>query len=366
MGNNSSSCAINEKGEELTEYDMTIYNMKKEKIYKGTIAICVVYAILALILFLAAYFNEKVRYVILNRFFPFTIVYIIGTLLIAIFLTYQVYNFKPIKINRNSNYDNLSCPDYWRLEQVPLDENNSTHRDLFDSSVNPGLFKYRCVMDPKVFNKGDIAKVNNNLRIANAGLADDKVLSSTSTNILNTSDKILYTNLMTNITDNTNPIGVKRAFLNTSNIDAKSLIKHNLIMNNYSISENNDKSLTANYRIESSRDLAAQSLGINKIKNDINIDNGSFAEFDPIANDNKTLKVDPTGLRVTNNASTPVNLTNIPMVCDRVYPLYLATKDVELSKNNSKLDQNVLRCAYSKACGVPWSDLNCDKYNMTS
>ena len=34
-----------------------------------------------------------------------------------------------------------------------------------------------------------------------------------------------------------------------------------------------------------------------------------------------------------------------------------------LSKNNKNFDQNVLRCAYSKLCNVPWSDLNCDKYN---
>ena len=30
---------------------------------------------------------------------------------------------------------------------------------------------------------------------------------------------------------------------------------------------------------------------------------------------------------------------------------------------NLKLDNNVLRCAYSKMCKVPWSDMNCDKYD---
>ena len=52
------------------------------------------------------------------------------------------------------------------------------------------------------------------------------------------------------------------------------------------------------------------------------------------------------------------------MVCNRVYPLLLAAKDKELSKNSSgKYDENVLRCAYSKMCGIPWSDMNCDKYD---
>jgi hypothetical protein len=45
--------------------------------------------------------------------------------------------------------------------------------------------------------------------------------------------------------------------------------------------------------------------------------------------------------------------SNIPLVCDRMYPAFLAHMD---DKNDSK---NKLRCAYSKICGVTWSDMNC-------
>jgi hypothetical protein len=71
-------------------------------------------------------------------------------------------------------------------------------------------------------------------------------------------------------------------------------------------------------------------------------------------------KTDKT-FRYYNNSGTAIT-SNIPFICDSVYPSYLASQDILLSKNNSKLDQNVLRCAYSKICNVPWSEVNCDKY----
>ena len=118
MGNKTSSCAVSDKEEELSDYDMTVYNLKKERIFWGTLAICITYALIAFILFIASYLSEKVKAILLNRFFPFTLVFVIGTIAITIYLTYQVLDFRPVKINKNNNYDTLSCPDYWRLEKV--------------------------------------------------------------------------------------------------------------------------------------------------------------------------------------------------------------------------------------------------------
>ena len=116
MGNNS-SCSLKKEYDELSEYDIAVYNLKKEKIYWGTIAICIIYAIFALILFLSGFFSEKARFILINRYLPFTIVYIIGTFIIVMFLLYQIFNFEPIKIDRNNNFDQLSCPDYWKLSK---------------------------------------------------------------------------------------------------------------------------------------------------------------------------------------------------------------------------------------------------------
>ena len=106
------------------------------------------------------------------------------------------------------------------------------------------------------------------------------------------------------------------------------------------------------------------------INYDTNLNDGTTTNFKPkdynylqiTTDDNKKLITSITD--GNSDKSITTSHTNIPVVCDRVYPLYLATKDIELSKNNNKLDQNVLRCAYSKICGVPWTDINCDKYNL--
>ncbi len=369
MGNKS-SCEIPKDEETLSEYDLTIFKIRQHKIFWGTIAICIVFAVIALILFLASYLSENVRYILLNRFLPFTVVYIIGTILIVSFLAYQVYYFKPIKIDRNNNFDQLSCPDYWKLERVPLELNDPKQRSLFDSNVNPNLFTYKCVMDKDIFNKGAIAVPINdytNLRIANASKTNDLILESDLSTIanLNNPDKYLYANLYDNSNNN---IFYKE--IANNNVNVAELMKHSLIMNNYtnlnSKDFNQSKELQFKYNINDELDPVAARLNIYPINFDYNLNDAIPTNLNPKTNNllNINLTDNKKGIqnvKIGTNASMN-DANNLPLVCDRVYPLYLATKDVELSKNNSKLDQNTLRCAYSKICGVPWTDLNCGKY----
>ena len=375
MGNKTSSCAVSDKEEELSDYDMTVYNLKKERIFWGTLAICITYALIAFILFIASYLSEKVKAILLNRFFPFTLVFVIGTIAITIYLTYQVLDFRPVKINKNNNYDTLSCPDYWRLEKVPIDETKPEDKQLFEG-VNPGLFKYRCVMDPAIFNKVDIAKSTNktvsggiptaDLRLTGANKANDVVLP-TDTDIKNASysNNYLYANLV-----DKNSLYYKD--IANSNLSQTELFKHNFIMNNYTLTNSNDTSglLKFRYNIDASKMDTARKLNIYPLNfYDSDTTNSTINSFDVMANKYVSVAIDKsTNQPVINYGGTEETISdrnqikNAPMACDRVYPLYLATKDIELSKGNSKLDQNVLRCAYSKICGVPWSDLNCEKY----
>lgn len=372
MGNKTSSCAVSDKEEELSDYDMTIYNLKKERIFWGTLAICITYALIAFILFIASYLSEKVKAILLNRFFPFTLVFVIGTIAITIYLTYQVLDFRPVKINKNNNYDALSCPDYWRLEKVPIDETNPGDTQLFEGT-NPGLFKYRCVMDPAIFNKVDLAKavgrLNVNgvtipgLRLTGVSKVND-VVSPADTEIKNASysNNYLYANLVERN-------GEYYKNIANSNLPPIELAKHNFIMNNYTLINSNDTLLKFRYNIDSSKMDTARKLNIYPL-NSYDSDpmtNNIANPFNVMTNKFMSLDTDPTNKRPvikTGTSESVINteIYNAPMACDRVYPLYLATKDVELSKGNSKLDQNVLRCAYSKICGVPWSDLNCEKY----
>jgi len=363
MGNNTSKCSLEKKnnGDNLTDYDLTIFNQKREKVFWGTIAICIIYALIGFIIFISSYLSENVKAILLNRFLPFTIVFIVGTIIIVFFLAYQVNDFKPIRIDKSASYDDLSCPDYWKLERVPIDLTNGDQRNLFDKNINPNLFTYKCVMDDKLFKKGDIAyKKNELLKLANANFNDDKVTDNTNSSI-NTNDKYLYANLVTS-----NNVFYKDVAKNNANV--AELMKHSLIMNNYTnLNPNNNETneIKFEYNITTDdRNRVANELGIYKINNDFNVGNGNPDLLAPdTTHKNLSINLDSTKKNIENiTIANGVTTNNLPLVCDRVYPLYLATKDIELSKNNSKLDQNTLRCAYSKICGVPWTDLNCGKY----
>jgi hypothetical protein len=368
MGNKS-SCEIPKNEDTLSEYDITIFKIKQQKVFWGTIAICILFAIVALILFLASYLSENVRYVLLNRFLPFTVVFIVGTILLVSYLGYQVYYFEAVKIDRNNNFDQLSCPDYWKLERVPnfnLDDGNQ--RLLFDQSTNPNLFTYRCVMDDKLFKKGDISSATDgNLKIANASQTNDYSSGINGILDINKPDKYLYANLV-----NSNNVFVKN--IANSNVNVAELMKHSLVMNNYTnLNSNNfneSKVLDFKYNIDTDNlNNVANNLGIYRINNDYNL--GSTTPNELLTPEtNKFLTINLTdnkkainNIKIGTDRVTTTVTDNLPLVCDRVYPLYLATKDIELSKDNPKLDQNTLRCAYSKICGVPWTDLNCGKYN---
>ena len=53
------------------------------------------------------------------------------------------------------------------------------------------------------------------------------------------------------------------------------------------------------------------------------------------------------------------NEKNIPLQCDTVWPIYLANKDFKYAQDNGISDYNKFRCAYSKACNVPWTEAGC-------
>lgn len=370
MGNNTSKCSLEKKnnGDNLTDYDLTIFNQKREKIFWGTIAICIIYALIGFIIFISSYLSENVKAILLNRFLPFTIVFIVGTIIIVFFLAYQVNDFKPIRIDKSASYDDLSCPDYWKLQKIAIDDKVK----IFDSNINPVLFQYRCVMDPKIFNKGDIARTQNTMRITNSlSGSDGPILTTDPNNYNNGNQYLLYvpsSNAITNVSN----------FANNNNYSIDNLIHNNMIMNNFTqtkYTNENNSNITHLYKYN----IGGTNLGSNltDLQNLLKMEPlkyniGGSTNFDPQTNpsikynmtlDNNTGKLNNTlyyGSGDPSTASTP--LPHVPIVCDNVYPLYLATKDKELRKTNPNLDENLNRCAYAKACNISWSDLNCDKY----
>ena len=143
----------------LTDYDITINSIHQENMFKGTITICIVYAIFAFILVCAAYFSDNIRELLFDKFLPFTVVYIIGTIIIIMIFIYFILSFEPKKVDVNKIDDSISCPDYWKLEIL---DDKAIEKSFDIYNHNKKLFKYRCVMDDAVFNKGTIYKQDKN------------------------------------------------------------------------------------------------------------------------------------------------------------------------------------------------------------
>jgi hypothetical protein len=385
MGNTkSTSCSnkssITDEDLKINDYDMTIYELRKEKIFKGTIAVCIVYAFIALLIIVSSYLSSTIKYVLFNKFLPLTIVFIIGTILLIIYLYYNILNFKPIKINKNYDYPNISCPDYWTLE---YDANLTKYFD--SNSINANLFNYRCVLNSNIFSKSDIyfnrlseltgSKATGSDAIGMTGSDHNKfyIASGSSYNKEGIdSDNEKY--IVADINDNKNLYIIDKIVGRHDSNVYKNLIESSLLMNNYYKPDANkeeyrhiSKSLANDVNTKFA--IEKDNLKINDVNSDI-VKTGSTDKLTvnhliklPDINSSTTNYINQikTGTVIDSLSTT---LSKVPLVCNRVYPLLLAAKDKDLSKNSKgRYDENILRCAYSKMCGIPWSDMNCDKYD---
>ena len=429
MGNKCSTKTANPLlDNDLNDYDKAVFNIKREKVFYGTIAICVLYGSFALILFILGFFSDKIKYLLLNSFLPFTIVYVIGTILIILYLVAQVVNFKPYKLSNDGNYDNLSCPDYWTLEKVYKDSDytdktqkfNSAYGYSFESNViNNNLFTYRCVLNNNIFDNYDIFKASSNITTnkytgryhffnvdsnqiktmtnfeSNYDLVSDKksltdqnklyanIYYKTDSNLIDTNifkkDTSLKLNyeiakaalLMNNYkilniantqegldtttdyTDFYKPVNDT----NTSSTFADELKKLGIYVTNFEFHQDDllDGALSPNYNYDNVIRVFKNTgeARICKKPNDIAYNNGKITGTVTCANAY-------TGADAIANLGIKANV--LPLNCENIYPMYLASVDQKINKKNKNMDTNVIRCAYSKLCGIPWSDMNCDKY----
>lgn len=138
---------------QYTDMELNIYESEKNKMFKGTIAICIIYAIIAIIMLSSGYFTEIGKNYIFSTLLPFTIVFIIGTISVILYFTYKIYNYKPKRaVENNLKIDDLTCPDYWKLEEVPDTSKTAQNGE------NESAFTYKCVMDLSIFDKNKMIK----------------------------------------------------------------------------------------------------------------------------------------------------------------------------------------------------------------
>jgi len=109
---------LDEQLARLTPSQQELYKSRRASYFKGTIAVCVIYGVLALFLFILAIASVKGRELLANDLLSFTVTFIAGMILIIIVLTLQVLNFKPPNYTGDDPAA-MVCPDYWTLKRTP-------------------------------------------------------------------------------------------------------------------------------------------------------------------------------------------------------------------------------------------------------
>jgi hypothetical protein len=308
--------------------ELRLFEQEKMDLYKGTFVVCIVYGLSAFILLVVILFTEWGKEFIYDKFAPAVITYILGSLIIIIYLLNAIFSIKPRKVGTDMDSDhNIICPDFWKLERVDdttraaIIANNEVANGkgkiipTFTSDKNANL-QYRCVYDP---------------------------------NVQGTTKELLA---MKNAMDNsTTPYmaGFKK------------------IAEAASHRQRGDKStLTPDYIVkkpQSTTDNAATYQDIQKyakFSGAYGATNDSNNKVDTEA-DTTTLKIATSdyittarsGSSATATAANTVYKTTTPLMCNVVYPQVLGVLDKDTKEKNE------VSCEYAKQCGVSWSSLKC-------
>ena len=315
-------------GFEPNQKELDMFTKEKMDMYKGTFFVCLMYGLTALGLLIVIFFTEWGREYIYKKMMPAAITFIIGSVFIILYLVISIYDLKPRKLGNKMEKDNeIICPDYWKLklvsdaEKSDLVENNkltdTNNGRLYDDirTVKDETLKYKCVMDESVFS--DLKSLSDKKN----GLYDNKTQ--------------YYQNAS------------KYVNRGTSSVDYLYIVKK-------------DTTTPAN-------------TNANGTYNDNDI--SKYAQFSGVYRAGKEIKdtVITIGTGTTNNiqknsllpsasgvtADNNFYFNKNPLICNVVYPQVLAKLDKDTP------EQNKYRCAYAKACDIPWTGLGCEPTKST-
>jgi hypothetical protein len=283
----------------------------KYNAFMGTIAVCIIYAIVALAMILYINLTEQGKS-LYSDLKPFALTFIFGTLFIIMAVTLMVVYWEPEQATKKEVSDvlnnPLSCPDYYNLSNV----------------------------DPT----GYANTVGQNTLVAfSSNIKYNKDNNRSDNNIIGATDEVDLGNYIID-TDNSNIVANHRCIAdpeiyNTDPLKAKA--KTGFITS----------SGVTNYK----QDTDITGLNANQKK--------ALASFTTMYGGNNGVNIIDSTLNVGDYESYPSG-TLTTYDCSIVYPEYLARLDAkEYIDNNETGPKNLHRCEWAKECGVPWSSAGC-------
>lgn len=297
--------------------ELELFKKEKMNLYKGTWTVCFVYGISAFILLSIVLFTDMGREYIYNKYLPAVLTYVVGAIIIIIYLVYSIFNIKPRKLGKAVKKQN-NCPDYWTYkkveEGVKEDIVNNILKTSYDSSKTTQLRRgdnKQYILDEKDDPVIDFS--TSNLFIDYKCVADDNIFGTPEEqkNIKEVFYQGEFHDMYTK--GNTG----KMSFITTK-------IKRD--------PSNQNDTIIADLK------KYAQVTGI--YKSDYT---------DPVHLFQNSIKQKGSGVDATHYDKLEPHI-----ICNEVYPNILS----KLEKNDTTND---LRCRYADTCKISWSDLDCYK-----
>ena len=297
--------------------ELKLFEQEKMDLYKGTFVVCIVYGLSAIILLVLILFTDGGKEFIYDKFAPAVVTYILGSLIIILYLLNSIYTITPRRIGNDMDSDNsIICPDFWKLEKVVEEDkkiliaNNNASGDKTyiipeitrDADKN---IQYKCVYDKEVY--GDTRKLLETKR----GITGDT----------------------TNIIAGFNNVANANAY--AANPQASVLSPDYIVKLPKDIEETNEKGLKSYAKFA-----------------------GGYTTNNASILDDTTNKISLRPAQADYITGTAENKystyeTKTPLICNQVYPQVLGILD---SKTK---EENEISCEYAKQCGISWSSLNC-------
>lgn len=144
------------------------YEVNRSRMFKGTIAVSVVYGVIALLFVVLMFVSERIKSVLGVDLFAFSVTFIAGVLLIVVMLVIQILTFK--KDKPSLPLDLYQCPDFWEMTETPAEVLNKL------PEADRVYSQYRCrpkegIFSQKVMKTGAPADADNKKELKDAWTA---------------------------------------------------------------------------------------------------------------------------------------------------------------------------------------------------
>ena len=292
----------------------------------GTITLCVVYAIIALLLLLYASYTESGKSLYTNLK-PFAITYIFGTIIIIVSFSIIIFNYDLTtldskKINKNP-LNPTSCPDYY----------DTKIRNDTDADLTRLIDNYKSIEQNEYLIGADLYRYGPNSLNAQGR----KNIAPSSIPVKNVDFYDLKPN-----EDNKHKFKVKckrDSDIFESSFFGNKTINHTGTSGSGDIVEG---ATDGNYPADNKLDGKEINTMVGAL---LAMENG----FDPTNTDNQK-----------NIIAETTAVSGYKFKCDHVYPEYLTSLDLkEYNANGQTGPINKYRCEFAKQCGIDWSEAGC-------